>query len=91
MLQKPGIEYIVENLRKKEPISFRIKFDESFVTILGERIQLGPMTRYFRGNWDAPYQDVKQWIDHAGEEDSFEMVIEDAQVREEFENWPGSE
>jgi hypothetical protein len=86
--RRPAIEHLLENLEHHKPISFRMHFDESFVEILGKKIQLGPMVRHITGTWDVPFLEVKKWFDEATGKDSYEVIIENAEVVEEFENWP---
>lgn len=85
---KPGIELMVSSLEEKKPLSFRITTDGSFVEILGQKVETGPMTQYVKGYWDAKYEEVMHWIGNSTDEDSFKLVLSNTEIMQEFANWP---
>jgi hypothetical protein len=86
--RKPAIELLISNLKEAKALSFRIVTPNSHVNVLGKKIELGSMTQYVKGMWDATYNEVKRWTENASDKDLLKVTINDAEIIEEFENWP---
>lgn len=85
---KPAIELLVSNSVENKSLSFRITTEDSFVQILGHKVDTGPMTQYVKGFWDSTYEEVRRWIENSTYEEAFKLVLNDAEIIEEFEKWP---
>ena len=86
-LQKEGIGLLLEKYSETSHLSFQLTTNESFVDILSQRINLGPMTQRIKGSWDVSLEEVKVWYEQADEEDTFVVRLIDVDLFEEFENW----
>lgn len=86
-LRRPDIEQIVEAHKKGESLYFRLITEESYIELLGEHFDLGPMTQYITGRWEMPVEEVLAWLEKADEDDALQVRLVDAELYEEFENW----
>jgi hypothetical protein len=86
-LQKPGIAKLLDGPDYDSAIYFQLEADESFVEILSQKVELGPVMQKFRGYWRMPIEEVRNWFEKAGDEDSLVVHLADVELYEEFEKW----
>lgn len=86
-LLKPGIAKLLEGFDNIAPIYFRLETGESFVEILSQKIELGPMLQKIRGYWKMPLEEVRAWFEKASDNDSLVVRLVDVELYEEFEQW----
>ena len=87
-LRKPAIVMLTEiHEKKQQPLRFRFISDNSFVDLLTEQIEMGPMIQYITGQWEMPIKDVRAWLESATEEDHLKVKLIDVEMVEEFDNW----
>lgn len=86
-LRKPGIAKLLEGITDGTPIYFQLSTDESYVEILLQKIELGPMLQKIRGYWKIPLEEVRSWFEQAKDDDSLLVRLVDVELYEEFERW----
>jgi hypothetical protein len=86
-LRKPGIAKLLDSHIEGAPIHFQLSTDQSYVEILSQRIELGPMIQKMRGFWRMPSQEVRSWFEKAQKGDALVVRLEDVELHEEFEKW----
>lgn len=86
-LQKPGIAILLDGISEGSPIYFQLVTDESYVEILSQKIELGPMLQKIRGYWKMPLEDVLAWFEKAKEDDYLVVRLVEVELYEEFEKW----
>lgn len=86
-LRKPGIAKLLEGVDNSSPIYFQLEADESFVEILSQKIELGPMLQKIRGYWKMPLDEVRAWFEKASDDESLVVRLIDVELYEEFEKW----
>lgn len=84
---RPGIEQIVGTHKKGDMLHFRISTEESYIDLLEEHFDLGPMTQYITGKWQMPVDEVIAWLENADNEDALQVQLAEVELYEEFENW----
>jgi hypothetical protein len=84
---KPGIAVLLEKWDGESPISFKIVTPESYVEILSQRMDLGPMVQTVSGNWEMTREELYVWFEEASDDDSMSVHLVNVEMVEEFENW----
>ncbi len=85
--QKQGIVLLLEKYNEGSSFSTQTETEESYVDILTNRINLGPMIQEIKGNLDIHREAAKTWCEQAKDEDTFVVRVVNAEVFEEFEMW----
>jgi len=86
-MKKAGIGEVLKKKKEGPLMDFLLTSDESYVEILSQKIELGPFTQRVRGLWNMPEEEVQNWFNHAKEDDSLMLKLEEVELFEEFENW----
>ncbi len=87
-LRKAGIAKLLAGLSEGAPVYLQLAADECYVDILTQRIQLGPTLQIIRGFWRKPFEEVRNWLATAQDDESLEIRLEDVELHEELEQWP---
>jgi hypothetical protein len=69
------------------PLHFRIISEESYIDLLGEHFDLGPMIQDITGKWEMPVDVVIAWLEKAEDQDFLQVRLIDVELHEEFKNW----
>jgi hypothetical protein len=83
-LRKPAIARLVDALTSGELIRFRITSNESYVELLRQKIELGPLVQYFTGKWAEPLDRIMEFMHTASDEDSYVIRLRDVKLFEEI-------
>jgi hypothetical protein len=86
-LRKHGIAKLIEGITDGSPIFFQITTGESYVELLSQKIELGPMLQKIRGYWRMPLEEVHAWFENAKDEDFLVVRLVDVELYEEFDKW----
>ena len=84
---KSGVEQIIALGKQVTPIDLMIKRPDSFINLLSQEVQLGPMKQRIKVSFINNYDEMVNWCNHAEESEFFELIMPDVEVFEEFENW----
>ena len=84
---KPEIEKIIDGFTDGVPVYVQIEANESFVEILSQKIELGPMLQKIRGNLKMSLEEIRSWLNNASDKDSLLVQLVGVELHEEFERW----
>jgi hypothetical protein len=90
LFQKPAVDLFLNAHRAGGPIRLKTKAADGYVELLETRIDLGPFTQHIRGWLDTPAAELETMLAEMGPEDVVEVRLIDADVIEEFDDWPKS-
>ena len=80
----------LEPHRNGEPIKLRLVSPDGYVELLGVRIPVGPFTQYMSGTLDMPVAELEELIAGMGPDEELKVRLVNAEVVEEFDDWPRS-
>jgi hypothetical protein len=83
-LKKPAILMLTDAIKSGELVRFRITSNDSYVELLHQRIELGPIVQYFAGKWAEPVDKVMEFLNSASDEDSYIIRLRDVELIEEI-------
>jgi len=86
-LIKSSVKEIIKSRREDLSMSLGVKSDNSYVELFSQKIELGPIEQRIKGFWKASDEEIQEWLLHANDSDTFKVILEDAEIFEEFENW----
>jgi hypothetical protein len=88
--KKYALGLFLEPHQAGKPIQLRIVAPDGYVELLGERIHVGPFTQHISGTLDVPVAKLEEIIARMEPDDELEVRLIDADVVEEFDDWPKS-
>jgi len=83
----PALEKIMEIHQQGDPIHLTITVDESWVDLLGQKIQTGPLTRHIRGTLAIPAADLAKAIAGLAPDEYITLSFADCEIIEIFPDW----
>lgn len=86
-LYKGGIEEIIKRRLQDCSMSLWVKSDYSYVELFSQKIELGLIEQRIKGFWKASDEEVQEWLNHANDNDTLKVILEDTEIFEEFSNW----
>ncbi len=87
-LTKQGLEKIINGFKEGSPINLQLISNDSYVELLSQQIELGPMVQKMRGALEMPLAEILAWLEKAEEDDALKIRLINVEMFEEFENWP---
>jgi len=87
-LQKQGVALLLEKHKEGSSLSFQNRTEEKFVEIFSERINMGAMIQEIKGALDMSREEAQVWCKQAKDEDTFAVRLINAELFEEFKDWP---
>jgi len=85
-----ALQLFLEPHKAGELIRLKMSAPEGYVRLLGERVDVGPFTRYTTGRLNIAAFELEDQIMSMGPDDELEVKLVDAEVVEEFDDWPKS-
>lgn len=88
VFQKLAVGLFLDAHRAGKSIKLKARALDGYVELLGERIHLGPFTQHICGWLDTPAAELEEMFAEMEPEDELEVRLVDADVVEEFDDWP---
>lgn len=84
---KSGIAGLLAIHEEDRPVYLQITVPESYVEILSQQIDLGPMVQTVKGYWKTPLSEVLTWYEQAQDDELMVVQLVNAEITEVFDNW----